>query len=106
MTALIYTAVTQSGRSYDIAFPLHPLVRSSERVGDAVTTLLDALSREVGAGKGLSDGEILQALTMTLALRVQMAGAAPEPLRSLVRELYDQAHAAVQAAAHQLAGHA
>jgi hypothetical protein len=106
MTVLSYTAVTQSGRTFDIEFPLHPLTRSSAGVGDVVTALLDAMSRETNAGKGLSDGDLLQALTMTLALRAHMTGAVPEHMRKLVRELYDCAHAAVLAAAGAQAGHA
>ena len=106
MTVLSYTAVTQSGRTFEIEFPLHPLTHSSADVGDVVTTLLDALSRETSAGKGLSDGDLLQALAMTLALRAHMTGAQPEHMRSLVRELYDSAHTAVQAAATVQAGHA
>lgn len=106
MSVLSYTAVTRSGRTYDIEFPLHPLTRSREGVGDAVTALLAALSRETDAGKGLSDGDILQALAMTLALRAQMANGSPEHMRTLVRELYDQAHAAVQSAAQRRTGHA
>lgn len=106
MAVLSYTAVTQSGRTYEIEFPLHPLTHSSADVGDVVTTLLDALSRETRAGKGLSDGDLLQALAMTLALRAHMTGALPEHMRTLVRELYDSAHAAVAAAAGMQAGHA
>lgn len=106
MTVLSYTAVTQSGRTYDIEFPLHALTRSSAGVGDVVTALLDALSREANAGKGLSDGDLIQALTMALALRVQMSGGMPAQMRELICELYDSAHAAVQAAASTQAGHA
>lgn len=106
MTVLSYTATTQSGHTLEIEFPLHPLTRSPGDVGEVVTALLAALSREARAGKGLSDGDLLQALTMTLALRAQMAGAAPERMRVLVRELYDCAHAAVQTAAGLRAGHA
>lgn len=106
MTVLSYTAVTQSGRTFEIEFPLHPLTRSSTDVGDVVTALLDALTRETRTGKGLSDGDLLQALTMTLALRAHMTGAFPEHMRTLVRELYDCAHSAVQAAAGLQAGHA
>lgn len=106
MTVLSYTAVTQSGLTFDIEFPLHPLTRSRDGVGDVVTALLAALTRETAAGKGLSDGDLLQALAMTLALRAHMTGAGPEPMRALVRELYDSAHAAVLAARAGQAGHA
>jgi hypothetical protein len=106
MTVLSYTAVTQSGRTFEIEFPLHPLTRSSDSVGEVVTALLDALSRETRAGKDLSDGDLLQALAMTLALRAHMTEAQPDHMHTLVRELYDTAHQAVQAADRNAQRHA
>jgi hypothetical protein len=101
---LAITTVTASGRAYDIDFPLHPESRSAEGVGALVTDLLECLSRSLASRRDVSDGDVLQALTMTLAVRARMLGADPESTTELVRELFAAAYAAARAAQPYAAG--
>ena len=74
MDKLPYTALTSSGDAFDIEFPLHPLTRSSEAVGAMITGLLETLSRYVESEGDVSDGDVLQALAMALAVRARIVG--------------------------------
>lgn len=103
---LTFTAVTSGGVAYDVEFPLHPLTRSSQGVSDLLTALLETISRHVDDRRLLSDGDILQALCLTLAVRTRMVGASPESARALVIELFDAAHQAACAAMPYEAGRA
>jgi hypothetical protein len=98
MSTLTYSALTSSGRAFDIEFPLHPETRSQEAVSAMLTGLLESLSKTVEERKDVSDGDVLQALAMTLAIRARMIDAAPETLRSLVGELFETAFEAAEAA--------
>lgn len=104
MSTLTYSAVTASGRAFDIEFPLHPETRSHEAVSDMMTGLLETLSKNVESRKDISDGDVLQALAMTLAIRGRMIEAAPETVRALVAQLFDAAFDAAQAAHPYSAG--
>lgn len=106
MGTLTITALTASSQTYDIDFPLHPLTRSSEGVGALVTAALETISQGVAAQRKLSDGDILQGLAMTLAIRARMAGGSSESMKKLVHELFDEAFDAALAAPLTQAGHA
>lgn len=106
MNTLTITALTSTGHAYDIDFPLHPQTRSSDAVAALVTAQLAAISEEVGRHPGLSDGDILQSLAMTLAIRARMAGGSAEGMTVLVRELFDTAFEAARAAEPVMAGRA
>jgi len=95
---LTFTAITSGGVAYDVDFPLHPQTRSAQGVSDLLTALLDTISRGVDECSELSDGDVLQALCLTLAVRARMVGAAPESAHELVIELFDAAHRAACAA--------
>lgn len=103
---LNFTAFTSGGLAYDVEFPLHPLTRSTQGVSDLLTALLETISRHVEVRRDLSDGDILQALCLTLAVRARMVGATPESARELVVELFDAAHRAACAAIPYEAGRA
>lgn len=103
---LTFTAVTSGGVAYDVDFPLHPLTRSSQAVSDLLTALLETISRHVEDRRDLSDGDILQALCLTLAVRARMVGATPDSAYELVVELFDAAHQAACAASPYEAGRA
>ncbi len=107
MTGILnFTVVTSGGVAYDIEFPLHPQTRSAQGVSDLLTALLDTVSHASTERPGLSDGDILQALCLALAVRARMVGAAPQSARELVIELFDAAHAAACAATPYGAGRA
>ncbi len=98
MKHLKYSALTSGGRAFDIAFPLHPQTRSPEAVSEMITGLLEALTAHVELRKDISDGDVLQALAMALAVRARMVDAAPESTLILVRGLVEKAHQAAQQA--------
>ena len=69
-----------------------------------ITRLLGTLTDKVQAQKHTSNGDILQALAMTLAVRARMVDASPSSTLALVQELVEKAHhAAQQAASYQAA---
>jgi hypothetical protein len=95
---LKFVAITAGGRAYDIGFPLHPETRSAQSVSDLVTRLLDTISTHAGERDDVSDGDILQALAMTAAIRGRMLDGNPAPVEALTHQLYGQAWEAVQSA--------
>ena len=98
MKNLLFTALTSGGRAFDIEFPLHPQTRSADAVSEMVTDVLETLSNHVETHRDISDGDVLQALAMTLAVRTRMVDAEPETKLALVRQLVEEAHRAAQEA--------
>ncbi|TCS71711.1 hypothetical protein EDC61_10854 [Sulfuritortus calidifontis] len=103
---LSFTAISASGQAYDIDFPLHPQTRSAQAVSDLLGAVLDAISRRAQDGRDLSDGDVLQALAMALAIRARMVGGSAESAAALVSELCDSAFTAAYAAAPYATGRA
>lgn len=103
---LQFVAVTEGGQAYDIEFPLHPETRSGQSVSDLVTRLLEVISAHVQDSGEVSDGDILQALAMTAAIRGRMLGGDASVIEDLTRQLYDNAWNAVSAARDYAAGRA
>lgn len=95
---LQFIAVTSGGRAFDIDFPLHPETRSAQSVSDLVTRLLEAISTHAGQRDDVSDGDILQALAMTSAIRGRMLDADPDQIETLTRQLSASAWEAVKSA--------
>ncbi len=98
MHSLLFTALTSGGLAFDMEFPLHPQTRSAEAVSDMITSLLETLSRHVEARNDVSDGDVLQALAMTLAVRARMVEAEPQSTLALLNQLVEDAYQAAQAA--------
>ncbi|KAB2311620.1 hypothetical protein F8A87_07445 [Betaproteobacteria bacterium SCN2] len=103
---LAFTALTSSGLAYDIDFPLHPGTRSADGVSGLLTALLDCLSQQLDGRHPVSDGDVLQALTMTLAIRARMTGPDAEATERLVVDLFREAHAAARTARSYAMGRA
>ena len=59
----------------------------------------EALTNQVQAKRDISDGDVLQALSMTLAVRARMVDASPESTLILVQGLVEKAYQAAQQAA-------
>jgi len=95
---LQFVAVTSGGRAFDIDFPLHPQTQSALGVSDLVTRLLGAISDHAEGRADVSDGDILQALAMTSAIRGRMLDGDQSEIAELNRLLYNQAWEAVSAA--------
>ncbi len=91
---LPFTAV-HAGGMREISFPLHPLTVDDGHVAALLRALLDTLSDEVQARESVSDGDLLQALCMTLTIRMHMVDAEPASVRALVSELLEDADDAV-----------
>jgi len=94
MSSLEYTTVTTSGDAFDIRFPLHDETRSGDAVARMLSGVLTALSREVESDGDISDGDVLQALAMALAVRARLVNVAPSVSLRLMHELVDNAFAA------------
>jgi hypothetical protein len=103
---LPYTAVTSAGDAYEIRFPLHPETRSPERVSELLSSALEAISKDMESGTPISDGDVLQALSMALAIRARLVDAAPGASLRLMHELVDSAFAAALDARCYRAGRA
>jgi len=106
---LEFTALTDSGRALDIAFPLHPQSGSPEAVAGLITALLQGVSAQVAQHADLSAGDVLQALAMTMAIRGRLmddGSDAGEQLRQLQHELLDVAQEAVREAREYRSGRA
>jgi hypothetical protein len=95
---LQFVAITSGGRAYDIEFPLHPETRSPTAVSDLVTRLLEAISAHAAQRDDVSDGDILQALAMTGAIRGRMLEGEPAQVERLTRQLSGTAWEAVREA--------
>ena len=98
MKTLLFTALTSGGRAFDVNFPLHPQTRSAEAVSEMITALLETLSHQVEGRQDVSDGDVLQALAITLAVRARTVNADAHSTLALVKELVETAHQAAQEA--------
>ncbi len=108
MKRLPYQARTASGDVFDIDFPLHTETRSAVRVGQLVTAILDALDKDIAISGETSNGDVLQAVAMAMAIRARMIDAPHETLERLSQQLLQTALDAVDASSHHApqTGHA
>jgi uncharacterized protein YgbK (DUF1537 family) len=108
MPSLPYRAITESGAVLEVSLPLHEHTASPMRVQQLLTALEETLTREIHVLGTTSNGDILQALAMALAVRAGLVEAAPGPALGLARDLVATATAAVATAAlvRLPAGHA
>ncbi len=94
-SVLPYRATTASGETFDIVFPLHPQTVSAVRVSQMLTALLATLDAEVRVDPGTSNGDVLQAVAMALAIRASMIEAPKELTDRLSCDLLSTALAAL-----------
>lgn len=106
MQLLCFTTFTSSGVSQDIEFPLHPETQSTETVSTIVTELLNTISTCVKDLDGCKDGDILQALSMVLAIRGRMMDIEPEASHKLLMQFIEVHQQAVLEAKTQIASRA
>lgn len=106
MSTLPFTTLTSSGESYRIDFPLHPETGSASEVGELMTVVLDAVTQHLERQGKVSNGDVLQALAMTLAIRTQMLPAQPSVGRQLAMELVTAALDAATSATSNHVGRA
>ena len=72
MKILPYRARTASGEVFDISFPLHAETGDPVRVSQLISVLLNAIDRDIAIAGPASNGDVLQALAMSMALRAEM----------------------------------
>lgn len=101
MSTLSYRAQTHTGDVFDIEFPLHDDTGSAKRVGDLVSVILSTIDQDIKYEGETSNGDVLQAIAMALAVRARMIHASPELISKLARELLDSALTAASEAERQ-----
>ena len=108
MKTLPYRARTRMGDTFDIEFPLHPETGDAVKVGQLVTAMLSAIDHEIALVGETSNGDVLQAVAMTMAIRAAMIHAPSTTTDRLAQELLTTALGALARATRQApqAGHA
>ena len=101
MTKMPYRARTETGDTFDIEFPLHEDTVNAVRVAQLVTALLEAVDRDIGIAGETSNGDVLQAAAMTMAIRARMIHAPHETIARLSTDLLETALDAIAAATHR-----
>ena len=87
---LPFTAVTDTAEKFDINFPLHAQTEDPMRVHQLIGDILETVSREVRRDN-MSNGDVLQAMAMALAVRARMIASHPETTTGLATELLSAA---------------
>jgi hypothetical protein len=107
MPYLPYTVLSDTGDTFDIEFPLSEHTEDSMRVHQILSTVLNSVAQDLKIVGTMSNGDILQALTMALAVRARMVHAPENTMRTIVNDLNTNALDACYAAARQSdpAGH-
>ena len=91
MKQLPYQAQTATGDTFDIGFPLHRETGDPIKVEQLITVLLKTIDDEIAVTGPTSNGDILQAIAMTLAIRSGMIHAPLESSVALTHDLVDMA---------------
>lgn len=102
---LPFTAA-QSDGARQIKFPLHEHTVNAGHVGVILEVLLESMTKQIHVNGDVSDGDVLQALCMALAIRMHMVKAPSETVRTLVATILQQADDAVAQSVVQPAGRA
>ncbi len=87
---------TSSGGSINkINFPLHQETRSVEAISKMATSMLDCISEIVDERIDVSDGDILQAISIVSAIRGNMINIDSKVIKDLLAELIENNYSAV-----------
>ena len=84
---LPYTAKTATGDVFDIVFELHPETEDPVKVHQLLSAILSQIDTELSVLGPSSNGDVLQAMAMALAIRARMINAAPEQLSQIALDL-------------------
>ena len=108
MKTLPYRVETGTGDIFDIEFPLHEETGDPVRVSQLVSQLLTTLDRDLALFTDTSNGDVLQAVSMVLAIRARMVHADGDTASHLASQLLSTALGAVADAPRQVpqTGHA
>jgi hypothetical protein len=99
---LPYRTTTASGEIIEVEFPLHAETGSAIRVEQMLTAMLATIDRDIGASGETSNGDVLQAMAMAIAMRAAMIHASADVTDRLARDLLESALDALQSAARHL----
>ena len=91
MDYLPYTVTTDTGDKFNIEFPLSPHTEDPVRVHQLLTTIMNALASDLKVLGETSNGDILQAVSMALAIRARMVHAPESTMRGIVSDLTSSA---------------
>ena len=91
MDYLPYTVTTDTGDKFNIEFPLSPHTEDRVRVHQLLTTIMNALASDLKVFGETSNGDILQAVSMALAIRARMVHAPESTMRGIVSDLTSSA---------------
>ena len=91
MDFLPYAVTTDTGDTFDIEFPLSAHTEDRVLVHQLLTTLMNALASDLKVLGETSNGDILQAVSMALAIRARMVHAQEPTMRGIVGDLTNTA---------------
>ncbi len=108
MKTLPYRVETGTGDTFEIEFPLHEETGDPVRVSQLVSQLLATIDRDLALFEDTSNGDVLQAVSMVLAVRAGMVHADNDTTGRLASQLLSTALNAVAEAPRQApqTGHA
>ena len=95
MKTLPYRVETGTGDIFDIEFPLHEDTGDPVRVRQIVSQLLGTIDRDLALFADTSNGDVLQSVSMVLAVRAGMVHANSDTTRRLATQLLSRALDAV-----------
>jgi 4-hydroxy-3-methylbut-2-enyl diphosphate reductase IspH len=101
MKKLPYRAITGTGDTFDIEFPLNRDTGDAVRVHQLVSEILESIDRALSVGNPTSNGDVLQAVAMAMAVRARMIHAPAEATARLAQDLLSTALAAAAEAPRQ-----
>ncbi len=96
--SLPYCVATATGETLEFTFPLHPDTGSAVVVSQLLSALLKVLDNELKLHGEISNGDVLQAAAMALAVRARMIHAPMEQTGPLAAQLLETALEAADAA--------
>ena len=88
---LPYRVVTDSGKEFELSFPLHDETESAVQVSQLLSALLETVTREIGVLGEVGNGDVLQALAMALAVRTRLLSGQSQAIDQAVVALLDTA---------------
>ena len=84
---LPYRATTRTGDVFEIEFPLHSETGDAVRVGQLISAVLEAIDKDIAVSGEMSNGDVLQAVAMTMAIRAGMIHAPHKTSEGLAKQL-------------------
>ncbi|MBB45082.1 MAG: hypothetical protein CMM43_03115 [Rhodospirillaceae bacterium] len=91
MKKLPYKTKTTSGDIIDIKFELHDETADPVHVSNLITAILTTIDREISLMGDVSNGDVLQGVSMALAIRTHIILAPIETTSGLTKNLLNDA---------------